>query len=404
MNKTILIVDDVELSREILKNSISNIDNMIDVHTAINAYNAMDKITIQSYDLIIMDVMMPDGDGFELLRMISDQKISSKIIIISSLDKSIISSISLLGKLYSLNIVASLEKPIIVEQMKKLVETALYENESDASLENNQLTTLGSDDYPITLMYQSQVISDLNHIVAFEVLSRWADIDGSLLPPSFFLPMIEKLNKQKIFTEIVIKNFIEDYHQYFYDTDKSIRFAINVDPNLLTNEDIVERLIDIYASGVEHKVVIEITEKNLHMASKTELLANTLRLRLRGFEISIDDFGIGASDLERIASMPINEIKIDKNLTWSFKDNVDVLGLIENAKQLAALKNARIIFEGVENKDLKESLENINGYLHQGFLYSVPVLPCIALELLKQQKTLNSVEMAEKVESEKLYH
>ena len=276
-----------------------------------------------------------------------------------------------------------------------------YNHESNIAFQDKQLTTLNSDDYPIILMYQSQVISDLNHIVAFEILSRWSDIDGSLLPPSFFLPMIEKLNKQKIFTEIVIKNFIEDYHQYFYDTDKSIRFAINVDPNLLTNEDIVERLIDIYDSGVEHKVVIEITEKNLHMASKTELLANVLRLRLRGFEISIDDFGIGGSDLERISSMPINEIKIDKKLTWSFKDNIDVLELIENAKQLAALKNARIVFEGVENKDLKDTLENINGYLHQGFLYSVPVLPCIAVDLLKQQQPLNSVEVAETVRSHK---
>ncbi|OEF22516.1 EAL domain-containing response regulator [Aliivibrio logei] len=391
MCKNVLIVDDVELSREILKNAISKIDCNININTAVNAYDALEKMLADNYDLVLMDIMMPNGDGFELLKMMSNKNINTKFIIISSLDKSIVSSVSMLGKLYSLNVVASLKKPIIADQISGLVEKTLTE-ESDLveKISNgNKLDIFDTDkDYPITLVYQPQVISDIDVIVGFEVLSRWSDTDGSLLPPSFFLPMIEELGKQKLFTEIVIEKFIKDYNEYFFGIDKSIRFSINIEPNLLVDSSIVDTLMSLYDNGIEHTIVIELTEKNLSKAIEKELLASALRLRLKGFEISIDDFGMGASNIERVSNLPINEVKIDKELTWSFNHNTDVMEAIEKAKQLSAVKNARVVFEGVESIEIKESLEAIGGFHQQGFLYGVPLLPDVGVKLLERQASL----------------
>ncbi|PTP44386.1 EAL domain-containing response regulator [Vibrio splendidus] len=383
MNKTVLIVDDVELSREVINNAVSLSNNKTIVQFSENAFDAINKMQNTSFDLVIMDIMMPNGDGFELLSMMSQQSVNSKIIIASGLDKSIVSSVSMLGKLYELNVVASLEKPIWANQISDLVDKVFEpklvpvgENTSD------NMITIVDDDLPINLVYQPQVVSDINVISGFEILSRWSDDNGTLLPPSYFLPLIEKLGKQKIFTNIVIKKFIHDYHHHFFDLDKSLRFSINIDPNLLIDESVVENLLNIYQSGIEHVVVVELTEKGINSSIEKELLANVLRLRLKGFEISIDDFGIESSNIERIVKFPISEVKIDKNITWGLAHNIDYMQKVDEVKKLASVKNARIIYEGVENIDTCSFLEALGGFNQQGFLHGVPSLPEIVIELL----------------------
>ncbi|MEZ9481706.1 EAL domain-containing protein [Vibrio splendidus] len=383
MNKTVLIVDDVELSREVINNAVSLSNNKTIVQFSENAFDAINKMQNTSFDLVIMDIMMPNGDGFELLSMMSQQSVNSKIIIASGLDKSIVSSVSMLGKLYELNVVASLEKPIWANQISDLVDKVFEpklvpvgENTSD------NMITIVDDDLPINLVYQPQVVSDINVISGFEILSRWSDDNGTLLPPSYFLPLIEKLGKQKIFTNIVIKKFIHDYHHHFFDLDKSLRFSINIDPNLLIDESVVENLLNIYQNGIEHVVVVELTEKGINSSIEKELLANVLRLRLKGFEISIDDFGIESSNIERIVKFPISEVKIDKNITWGLAHNIDYMQKVDEVKKLASVKNARIIYEGVENIDTCSFLEALGGFNQQGFLHGVPSLPEIVIELL----------------------
>lgn len=392
MNNTVLIVDDVELSREVIKNAVSLSNKKTSVQFAENAFDAMSKMQNASFDLVIMDIMMPNGDGFELLSMMSQQNIESKIIITSGLDKSIVSSVSMLGKLYELNVVASLEKPIWANQISELVDKTL-EVETIAKGEHGfgHRATIIDDDFPINLVYQPQVVSDINVISGFEVLSRWSDQNGTLLPPSYFLPVIEELGKQKVFINIVINKFIQDYHLHFSELDKSLRFSINIDPNLLIDEFVIDNLLDIYKQGIEHTIVVELTEKGLSGNIEKELLANILRLRLNGFEISIDDFGIEASNIERIVKLPISEIKIDKTITWGLCHNIDYMQKIDEVKKLVSVKNGRIIYEGVENKDTCAFLETLGGFNQQGFLHGVPSLPEIVVEMLAEQKELDYV-------------
>lgn len=378
MSYNILIVDDVELSREVLKNAVNKTSLKLNIHTAINAFDALEKMINSTYDLVIMDIIMPDGDGFELLAMMSARKFYPKVIIISSLDKTIVTSVSMLGQLYSLDIVACLEKPIIADNISLLVQKALTKDRV-AEPASKDKPCHDDEAYPITLAYQPQVISNLNVIVGFEVLPQWSDTNGAILPSNFYLPLIETFNNEKVFTDVVIKKFIKDYNKYFLEVDKSIRFAINIDPNLLLDEDVVGLLLNIYESGFKHSLVIELIEKSLNQKNEEKLLANILRLTSKGFEISIDGLGMESSNIKRISNLPINEVKIDKYLTWSLSGNQRSIVFIDEVKKLSSLKNARVVFKGVESLVLKDALESIDCYHHQGFFYGVPVLPEIAL-------------------------
>lgn len=62
----ILIVDDEEKIREVIK-EYSEAENYI-VEEADNGKSALDKLKQKKYDLLILDIMMPEMDGYTLLK------------------------------------------------------------------------------------------------------------------------------------------------------------------------------------------------------------------------------------------------------------------------------------------------------------------------------------------------
>lgn len=80
MNKTadILVIDDEQVIIDaVIK--ICSLDNY-SVDTALNVKTAIEKISKNYYNIIICDIMMPDGDGFQILDELNDRKIDSTII------------------------------------------------------------------------------------------------------------------------------------------------------------------------------------------------------------------------------------------------------------------------------------------------------------------------------------
>lgn len=68
----ILVVDDEYLIRNVIKEYCQNEGYKVD--EAENGEVAIDKVYDNDYDLIIMDIMMPDMDGYEASREIKDIK------------------------------------------------------------------------------------------------------------------------------------------------------------------------------------------------------------------------------------------------------------------------------------------------------------------------------------------
>ena len=65
-NLHILIVDDDDRIRNLLKDYLT--DNFYIVSTAEDAKEAKEKLNFIKFDVIILDVMMPGQDGYDLTR------------------------------------------------------------------------------------------------------------------------------------------------------------------------------------------------------------------------------------------------------------------------------------------------------------------------------------------------
>lgn len=76
----ILVVDDFELNRDMLSRRLSSRGFRVD--TAAGGEEALEKVARRPYDLILLDIMMPDIDGYEILERIRETFSSADLAVI----------------------------------------------------------------------------------------------------------------------------------------------------------------------------------------------------------------------------------------------------------------------------------------------------------------------------------
>ncbi len=209
-----------------------------------------------------------------------------------------------------------------------------------------------------------------------EALIRWQHPELGLVSPGVFIPLFES-NGQIT----VVDNFVwtEVARQIGLWRDKygvTVPVSVNLsrvdvfDPQL---EQILDALIA--DNGLEHKAFkLEVTE-SAYTESAEHMIELIKRLRRKGFEIEMDDFGSGYSSLNMLSSMPIDALKMDmkfiRNLEHSEKD----LRLVEVVLDIAKYLEVPVVAEGVETQRQYELLREAGCQLVQGYYFSRPVPP-----------------------------
>ena len=114
----LLIIEDEQDLREIIQQSLE-MEKFL-VETACDYKSALDKIISFDYDCILLDIMLPGGNGLDLLQELKNLDKSKNVIIISAKD-------SLDDKLKGLNLGADdyLTKPFHIAELTARVKSVL---------------------------------------------------------------------------------------------------------------------------------------------------------------------------------------------------------------------------------------------------------------------------------------
>ena len=121
-NATILIVDDEEAIRSLLHQELSEAGYLIE--EASNGKDALEKIRVNKPDLIILDVMMPEMNGFDLAAILKNDPQTMDIPII------VLSIVQDKARGYRIGVDRYLTKPIDTAQLFTEVGTLLEQGKS----------------------------------------------------------------------------------------------------------------------------------------------------------------------------------------------------------------------------------------------------------------------------------
>lgn len=87
MKIKVLVVDDNEVSVSLMKNYFNNSEITI-MDVALNGLEAVNLLSDNKYDVILLDLIMPVRDGFYVLDYLKDNKINIPVIVVSSYNES----------------------------------------------------------------------------------------------------------------------------------------------------------------------------------------------------------------------------------------------------------------------------------------------------------------------------
>lgn len=161
--KTILVVDDEKNIRMTLTQALESKD--INVETALNGEEALEKLANDDFALVLLDLNMPGMDGMQVLRRIRETWPEVRVVIISAHG-----TIALATDAMKLGAVDFIEKPFAPKDIRELVHRVL---------ERASLDPLEASSYEEYIELAKKAINEGDTDLAFDHVREAARVDPS---------------------------------------------------------------------------------------------------------------------------------------------------------------------------------------------------------------------------------
>lgn len=217
-----------------------------------------------------------------------------------------------------------------------------------------------------------------------EALARVKDTEYGMISPGVFIPAAEATGLILPIGEAIL----EAVYRFISEHDLRKLGMSYIEVNLSVAQclqrelpDIVRRLQKQY--GVDpHQVNFEVTE-TLFGNLNTVMDKNIRELVDMGYSFSLDDYGVGYSNIRRLRTLPLQIIKIDKSLVDDMFTE-DGKAIISNTVHMMQEIHKKLVVEGVETEEAAAVCDDLSCNYIQGFYYSRPLPAEAFVEFVRQ--------------------
>ena len=230
----------------------------------------------------------------------------------------------------------------------------------------------------LQIFYQPIVSLKDKNLTGFEALLRWKHSDKGFISPSVFIPIAEENGLIHQVGDWLIDAVCQQLASWNNSSNikNSLAVNINISPKQLMDSSIVKRLLDNTRKYNldPAKIKLEIIESIL-MESTEQTKKVFIQLKEAGFQLAIDDFGVGYSSLSYLNRLPIDTLKIDKSFVKKIGGDGETtsINVTHSIIALAHSIGIKVVAEGIENLYQLAWLRQQKCDYGQGYLLSKPI-------------------------------
>ncbi len=410
----LLVLDDDELTGQTLKN-VAEFAGM-SVLVTHNAADFFAELENWAPTHIALDLVMPEMDGVEVLAELSARNVDANIMITSGVGQQVLQAAARSAAAHGLNIIGILPKPFNPRSFRELIDHVPQQGHEliDASGQLTQTAVSVADlqkaidDKALTVMFQPKVECQSGALVGFEVLARWQHPQLGNIPPDQFIAIAEQNQLIDDLTAVVFGKALSWFRDFCHEhgattntaNGRRLLCSINISALSLKNLQLfntLDRLCQQHQIPAE-QIMLELTETGA-MDDPIASLDILTRLRMKGFQLSIDDFGTGFSSMLQLVRMPFSEVKVDKSFVMTAQHSRESRLVIKAIIDLAHSLGMLVIAEGIEDESTLQFLKQLGCDKAQGYFISRPLHQDQIADWLQARSLLIEQQRVQKLHS-----
>ena len=228
-------------------------------------------------------------------------------------------------------------------------------------------------DGALMLVYQPTVDLATGAVVGLEALLRWPHPDRGLLGPAELLPLISRFGLADDVTDVVLSGALDDacgWRSHGID----VPVTVNLFPSAPSMPDLPDRIDRaLGARGLPPSALcVDITDEVVggdFGAARQMVTA----LRTRGIRVAVDDFGSGPAPLRFLRDLPVDEVKLDRDLIAPITADPRGAAVVLTVIDLARVLGVATVAVGVEDAATAAALRRFDCDMAQGYHFSPPL-------------------------------
>ena len=373
-----LVAEDHDFQRKTLVRMLTGLGAK-HVSEAADGKAALDIFTdlAQPIDIIISDLDMPGMDGMAFMRHLGELGVPVSVILSSALDSSLISSVETMTKAYGITLLGAIEKPITPQKLESMIRkhVAPQRKAAKAAAAVFPLEEIreGLNKGQFEPFFQPKVNIADGHVCGAEALARWRHPTKGVVAPYAFITEMENNGLIDQLTWKILEKSAQRCREWMgRGLDATV--SVNLSLKSLSDSGLADHITELVAAQklAPKNMVLEITE-SAAMTDLAKALENLTRLRMKGFGLSIDDYGTGYSSMQQLSRIPFTELKIDQGFVLSAIERSASKVILSSSLEMAKKLKLKSVAEGVETQAHWNLLKGLVCDIAQGYFIAKPM-------------------------------
>jgi EAL domain-containing protein (putative c-di-GMP-specific phosphodiesterase class I) len=355
----VLVVDDDDDVRSAMARVLRSVGHH--VSEAASVKDALRGLGTSAPDVVVADVNMPEADGTELLRILSEAKLDLPVIFVTGWPS--VETAARAVRYGAFRYLTNELRETVLEALQySRISQLRHGPDGRAELGQQLQAALDS----MWIAVQPIVDSTTRAVHGYEALLR--SEEPSLPNPLAVIEAAEKLGSVHVLGRRVRRLVAE----VIAAGPPSVTYFVNVHPADLADDDLFEA--DGPLAKYAHRVVLELTER-----ATLEGIADVAKrldvLRAQRYRIAIDDLGAGYAGLSYFATLQPDLMKLDMSLVRDVETDPVKRRVILSLVALSHSLGIEVVAEGVETVGERDELVRLGCTYLQGYGLARPGRP-----------------------------
>jgi EAL domain-containing protein (putative c-di-GMP-specific phosphodiesterase class I) len=354
------------------------IDEAVRLHLSAKAIRLSeelpDMLRMYKFDWVILDLETDEAARLAMFCALSRQSAQAGIVLVSQ-DETVLASERTNAAAKGLKVVGVLSRAFPSSALGIALGRRARGRKGQASSRPDAILgrrkSIPADQ--IVLHYQPVVGIEDRRIRGVEALVRWRHPRHGLLKPDRFIGQAERSGAIVSLTWHVLEKVVRQQVAWKA-RGLPLAVAVNISTLFLASQKRADEILGLLQrEGFDpRQLTLEITETE---AARNPPVARALLNKLRGAGVivSMDDYGTGFSNLERMRLLPFDDLKIDRWLVSRVEYSREARRTVEMLVTLAAEQKFSLTGEGIETERQWHALKELGCHFGQGYLIARPM-------------------------------